>query len=200
MSIAKLKNVLPVKVYDELEECLNKNGITDVNMIAHFVAQTAHESGSFKVVYENLHYSTSGLLKVFPKYFKDVVLATAYARNPKKIANKVYANRMGNGDEQSGDGYKYRGRGYMHITGKRNYELFSNYIGDDCVQVPDLVATKYPMESAAWYFTTNKIWDLCKGSDYNSILAVTKRINGGTNGLQDRLAKFKTYFNILSNP
>ena len=107
---------------------------------------------------------------------------------------------MGNGDEQSGDGYKYSGRGYIQITGKRNYKLFSDYIGDDCVLNPDLVATKYPMESAAWYFTTNKIWDLCKGSDYNSILAVTKKINGGTHGLQDRLAKFKTYFNILSNP
>lgn len=196
MSITKLKHTLPVKVYDEVEACLNMNGIADPIMIAHFLSQVAHESGLFKHVFENLNYSASGLLKTFPKYF-DGKTAQAYARNPKKIANRVYANRMGNGDEDSGQGYLYRGRGYLHITGKRNYELFSKFIGEDCVQVPDLVATKYPMDSALWFFNNNKVWEHCKKSDYDSVVRVTRIINGGTNGLQDRLMKFKMFLNAL---
>ncbi len=197
MSITKLKHLLPLKVYDELEECFNKYGISDATMIAHFMAQVSHESGSFKMVYENLNYSISGLLKIFPKYFNDAKVAAQYARNPKKIANKVYANRMGNGDENSGDGYKFRGRGYLQVTGKDAYSKFSKFIGEDCVNNPDLIAVKYPIHSAFWFFNERKIWDRCKKSDHESVVAVTKLVNGGVNGLADRLVKFKMFMNAL---
>jgi putative chitinase len=103
---------------------------------------------------------------------------------------------MGNGDEGSGSGYRFRGRGYLMLTGRYNYELFSNYIGEDCVSNPDLVATKYAMDSAFWFFNTNKLWDMCTKDDHASVVALTKRINGGVNGLSDRLIKFKTYMGI----
>ena len=106
---------------------------------------------------ENLNYSADGLLKIFPKYF-DKALALSYARNPQKIANRVYANRMGNGDESTGDGFKFKGRGYIQLTGKSNYAEFSKYIGEDCLTNPDLVSVKYPLESAAFFFTKNKLW------------------------------------------
>lgn len=197
MSITKLKHFLPLKVYDELEECFNKHGISDATMIAHFMAQVSHESGSFKKVYENLNYSTGGLLKVFPKHFRNSDHASSYARNPKKIANKVYANRMGNGNEDSGDGYKFRGRGYLQITGKANYEKFSKFIGEDCVSNPDLVATKYPIYSAFWFFNEGRLWDRCKKSDHESVVVITRLVNGGINGLADRLIKFKMFMNAL---
>jgi putative chitinase len=117
--------------------------------------------------------------------------------NPVKIGSKVYANRIGNGDEASGDGYKYRGRGYLQITGRINYSIFSDYTGEDCLTNPDLVSDKYPMESAMWFFDRNNLWKLCDKGDHNSIVALTKRINGGTNGLADRLSKFKFFYNIL---
>lgn len=195
-NISKLIHRLPPKIYDQLEACFSKHGVDDVTKICHFLSQVSHESGDFKFVYENLNYSSRGLMSVFRKYFNDISIANQYARNPKKIANKVYANRMGNGNEESGQGYLYRGRGYLHVTGKRNYELFSEFIGEDCVQVPDLVATKYPMESAFWFFTTNKLWDICTKDDYASVVALTKKINGGVNGLSDRLIKFKAYMGL----
>ena len=165
------------------------------NRAAHFFAQTAHESGNFKTFTENLNYSADGLQKIFKKYFPDVATANAYARNPEKIANKVYSNRMGNGDEKSGDGWKYRGRGALQLTGKDNYAAFAKYANrPDVMDNPDLVAGELAFESAMWFFDKNKLWDICdKGIDDATITAVTKKINGGTHGLDDRIEKTKKF-------
>ena len=167
--------------------------------LAHFLGQSSHESLGFKVVYENLNYSAQGLLNTFKKYFPNSVIAGKYSRKPEMIANKVYANRMGNGDEKSGDGYKYRGRGYIQLTGKDNYKSFSKFIGEDCVSNPDLVATKYPFESAIWFFKNNNIFSLAKDLSDNSIIAVTKKVNGGLNGLADRKDKTKYFYELLKD-
>lgn len=161
---------------------------------AHFFAQTAHESGNFKAFSENLNYSADGLTKIFGKYFT-AANAGAYARNPEKIANRVYASRMGNGDEKSGDGWKYRGRGALQLTGKDNYKAFADYLKKPEIMTnPDLVATEYSFESAIFFFEKNKLWDICdKGVNDAAILALTKRINGGTHGLDDRKEKTKKF-------
>ena len=167
---------------------------------AHFFAQTAHETGGFKAFSENLNYSADGLNKIFPKYFKNAGRdANAYARNPEKIANVVYASRMGNGDEASGDGWKYRGRGALQLTGKSNYEAFAKYLGNnEVLENPDLVATKYAFESAMFFFERNKLWTICdQGINDAAILALTKRINGGTHGLEDRKAKTYKYYEYV---
>ena len=125
-------------------------------------------------------------------------MAESYAKQPEKIASRVYADRMDNGDELSKEGYKFRGRGYLQATGKSNYKKFSDFIGEDCVANPDLVATKYPLASAGFFFESNKLWSICdKGADDVTVTTLTKRINGGTNGLKDRLEKFKKYHNLL---
>lgn len=161
---------------------------------AHFLSQCAHESGNFIYLTENLNYSAEGLKKIFPKYF-DNTTALTYARNPQKIASRVYANRMGNGPESSGDGWKFKGRGYIQLTGKANYTEFSKYIGEDCVLNPDLVSAKYPLESAAFFFTKNNLWAICdKGASDEVVKELTKRINGGYHGLEDRIKKFKEYY------
>lgn len=162
---------------------------------AHFFAQTAHESGGFKLFTENLNYSAQGLQSIFGKYFPGN-LEESYARNPEKIANRVYANRMGNGNEQSGDGWKYRGRGALQLTGKDNYKAFSDYLKKPEIMTnPDLVSTIYSFESAMFFFDKNKLWGICdKGITKPVILELTKRINGGTHGLEDRETKtFKFY-------
>jgi len=167
---------------------------------AHFFAQTAHETGGFKAFSENLNYSADGLNKIFPKYFKNAGRdANTYARNPEKIANVVYASRMGNGDEASGDGWKYRGRGALQLTGKSNYEAFAKYLGNnEVLENPDLVATKYAFESAMFFFERNKLWSICdQGINDAAILALTKRINGGTHGLEDRKAKTYKYYEYV---
>ena len=166
------------------------------NRAAHFFAQTAHESGNFKAFSENLNYSAKGLRGIFGKYFPTEALANAYARQPMKIANRVYANRMGNGPEGSGDGWKYRGRGFLQLTGKNNYRAFGIYIGreQEVLDNPDLVAGELAAESALWFFDCNKLWGICdQGINDGAILALTKRINGGTHGLDDRKLKTKKY-------
>ena len=162
---------------------------------AHFFAQTGHESGGFKSFVENLNYSPDGLRKTFGKYFKDDATAAKYARKPTQIANRVYADRMGNGDEASGDGWKYRGRGALQLTGYDNYKAFSNSLKrPDIMLNPDLVATELAFESAKWFFDTNKLWTICdRGITDEAILALTRRINGGTHGLDDRSARTKQY-------
>lgn len=162
---------------------------------AHFFAQTAHESGGFKAFSENLNYGAKGLRGIFGKYFPTDALARAYERQPQKIANRVYANRMANGPETSGDGWKYRGRGALQLTGKANYQAFADYIGrPDVMTNPDLVAGELCFESALWFFDKNKLWGICdQGTGDNAILALTKRINGGTHGLDDRKQKTKKY-------
>ena len=165
---------------------------------AHFFAQTSHETGGFKLFSENLNYSTDGLKKIFGKYFPGD-LATSYARNPEKIANRVYGARMGNGAEATGDGWKFRGRGALQLTGKDNYTAFAKYLGtDEVLTNPDLVATKYSFESAMFFFERNKLWSICdQGITDAAILALTKRINGGTHGLEDRKQKTYKYFEYV---
>ncbi len=199
MLVNTLNNKLPISVMNEVNTLVEKYGVDNPLRLAHFLAQCAHESGNFKVLYENLNYSSEGLLKIFPKYFKDKATADLYARKPEKIGNRVYASRMGNGDEASGEGYKFRGRGFIQLTGKDNYKAFSDYIKEDCVANPDLVATKYPLASAAFFFQKNKLWDICdKGDTQDVVTLVTKRVNGGTHGLEDRLNKFNAFNSILA--
>jgi putative chitinase len=166
---------------------------------AHFFAQTSHESGGFKSLSENLNYSTDGLVKIFRKYFPDVAAATPYARNPEKIANKVYGGRMGNGDEASGEGFMYRGRGAIQLTGKDNYAAFAKAIGrPDVLTNPDIVSGELAFESAMFFFDKNKLWDICdKGINDETITALTKRINGGTLGLEDRKKHTYEYAKLL---
>jgi putative chitinase len=195
MNLQKLEHILPSNVYDALSK-VNKN-LTNNFRLAHFLSQVAHESGNFRVLYENLNYSASGLLKVFPRYF-NATTAVQFARKPQLIANRVYANRIGNGNEASGDGWNYRGRGYLQVTGRANYKAFSEYIGEDCEKHPDLVATKYPLDSAIWFFDRNKLWTLCDKGEEN-VPIVSRRVNGGTNGLQDRLNKFRSFMKYLNS-
>lgn len=168
--------------------------LTDLRA-THFFAQTGHETGNFAVYTENLNYSAKGLRSTFPKYFPTDALAAQYERKPEKIANKVYADRMGNGPESSGDGWKYRGRGALQLTGKSNYQAFADYMKrPDIMTNPDIVATELAFESAMFFFERNKLWSICdKGTSDSVITELTKRINGGTNGLDDRIAKTKKY-------
>lgn len=165
---------------------------------AHFFGQTSHETGGFVTFAENLNYSLDGLKKIFPKYFPGN-LNELYAKQPEKIANHVYANRMGNGDEKSGDGYKFRGRGALQLTGKENYKAFELYLHKpEIITNPDLVATEYSFESAMFFFDKNKLWSICdKGINDEAILALTKRINGGTIGLEDRISETKKYYEYV---
>ena len=164
---------------------------------AHFFAQTAHESGNFKAFSENLNYGAKGLRGIFRKYFPTDALARAYERKPAKIANRVYGNRMGNGDEASGEGFAFRGRGALQLTGKFNYKAFSDYIGrPDVMTNPDLVAGELCFESALWFFDKNKLWGICdKGINEAAIRELSSRINGSKNphGLDDRRMKTKKY-------
>ncbi|HMS90940.1 MAG TPA: glycoside hydrolase family 19 protein [Candidatus Absconditabacterales bacterium] len=165
---------------------------------AHFFGQTEHETGGFKLFVENLNYSADGLKKIFPKYFPGN-MADLYARQPEKIANRVYASRMGNGDEKSGDGFKFRGRGALQLTGKDNYTTFAQHLQKpEILTNPDLVATLYAFESAMFFFDKNKLWSICdQGVNDATILALTKRVNGGTHGLDDREVKTKKYYSFV---
>jgi len=169
----------------------NSYGINTRLRLAHFMAQIEHESG-LKPIAENLNYSAQGLQKTFYKYFNTFKLQVDYQRKPEKIANRVYANRMGNGDEASGDGWKYRGRGFIQITGKNNYTLLSKDTKIDYLNNPDLLLTEADsLISALWYWKLNKLNDL---ADKNDILTITKRINGGLNGINHRKELFNKYF------
>jgi putative chitinase len=195
----KLKGHVPQAVIDAIPDTAVRFGITTSLRLAHFLAQCGHESGGFKAVQENLNYGAKGLLGIFKKYFKTIAQATAYERKPEKIANLVYANRMGNGNEASGEGWKFRGRGYIQLTGKENYKAFDATVPEDIIATPDLVATKYALASAAFFFKKNNLWSICdKGSSPEVVTLVTKRVNGGTIGLADRQKHFKEYYNLLS--
>lgn len=195
--LENLKGHIPDEVLAQIPDTAAKFNITNVLRLAHFLSQCGHESGGFKAVKENLNYSADGLGKIFPKYFGNG-LNESYARQPEKIANRVYANRMGNGDESSGDGYKFRGRGFIQLTGKTNYAAFDKKVDEDILANPDLVATKYPLASAAFFFDSNNLWTICdKGSDEATITSVTKRVNGGTIGLADRIKHFNEYYSLL---
>jgi putative chitinase len=197
LKLENLKGHIPDAVIAQIPDAAKKFNITNPLRLAHFLAQCGHESAGFKAIQENLNYSADGLKKIFPKYFPGN-LAEGYAKNPEKIASKVYGSRMGNGDETTKEGFKFRGRGYIQLTGKDNYTKFAKFIGEDTVGNPDLVATKYPLASAAFFFDSNKLWEICdKGADDATVTAVTKRVNGGTIGLADRIKHFKEYFGLL---
>lgn len=196
--VNKLTSVLSESINAELPLVMDKFSINTPLRMSHFLSQCAHESANFSIFKENLNYSADALLRVFPKYFKDKATADAYARQPEKIANRVYANRMGNGDEASGDGWKYRGRGAIQLTGKNNYAAFDKFVDDDILANPDLVATKYAVTSAAFWWSNNGLNAVAdKGATNADVTAVTKRVNGGTHGLADRQAKFDKYKSIL---
>jgi putative chitinase len=197
--LENLKGHIPDVVIAQIPDTAKKFNITTPLRLAHFLAQCGHESAGFKAVQENLNYSAKGLMGIFKKYFPTQTLAEQYQRNPQKIASKVYGGRMGNGPESTGEGFKFRGRGYIQLTGKQNYTNFAKFIGEDTVANPDLVATKYPLASAAFFFDSNKLWSICdKGADNATVTAVTKRVNGGTIGLPDRIKHFKEYYHLLA--
>ncbi|MDO8894498.1 glycoside hydrolase family 19 protein, partial [Nitrosomonas sp.] len=174
LSIDGLKTHIPDTVLDQIPDCAEKFAINTPLRLAHFLAQCAHESMDFKAREENLNYSADGLKKIFPKYFPDN-LADSYARQPEKIASRVYGGRMGNGDEASKEGYKYRGRGYIQLTGKDNYSKFAQTVNDDILNNPDLVASKYPLLSAAWFWNTRLLNQLAdEGSSDDVVTKITK--------------------------
>lgn len=194
----KLKGHIPDAVIAAIPDTAARFGITTNLRLAHFLAQCGHESGGFRATQENLNYSAKGLRGIFKKYFPTDALAAAYQRNPQKIANRVYGGRMGNGPEASGEGYKFRGRGYIQLTGKENYTAFDKTVPEDILANPDLVASKYALASAAFFFNKNNLWRICdQGYTDQVVTSVTKRVNGGTIGLPDRIKHFKEYYKLL---
>ncbi len=198
MNIQNLKTLISEEVLSQIPETVEKFSLNTPLRLAHFLAQCAHESGNWKFKVENLNYSAPALQSVFRKYFPNEATAAQYARKPEMIANKVYASRMLNGDEASGDGWRFRGRGYIQLTGRQNYSFFNTVVEENIIENPDLVAEKYPLLSAAWFWDANKLNTLAdKGATDADVTAITKRVNGGTHGLEDRLSKFKQYYTLL---
>lgn len=198
MNYQPLKDLLPESVYAELPDVAEKYQICTPLRMAHFLAQCAHESGNFSQKEENLNYSLEALLRVFPKYFNTQNVAP-YVRKPIEIASRVYANRMGNGSEESCEGWYYRGRGYIQLTGKDNYMKFDAGVPENLILSPDLVAIKYPLLSAAWFWSINSINTVAdNGIGQQTIADVTKKVNGGYNGLADRQTQTLKYWNILN--
>lgn len=192
---SKLQSEIPHKAFNELIDVTTKFNINTPLRLAHFLGQCAHESANFTRIEENLNYSADRLLKVFPRYF-DEHSAHDCERDPYRIACRVYANRMGNGPEGSGEGWFYRGRGYMQLTGADNYRAFDKVVADNISVNPELVATKYPLLSAAWFWDSR---DLNKYADNNEIETITRRINGGLNGIDDRLKQFERFRRLISD-
>ena len=194
----KLRGAIPDKVIIQIPETAAKFNITNVLRLAHFLAQCAHESGNWTAVSENLGYAAAQLPKMWPSLF-NAANSAQYAFKPEMIANRAYGGRMGNGNEASGEGWKFRGRGYIQLTGKSNYVQFDKFVDEDILTNPDLVATKYPLMSASFFFNVNNLWTICdKGATDAVVTIVTKKVNGGTHGLEDRLAKFKKYYSLLA--
>jgi putative chitinase len=199
MNLDKLKGHVPDTVIAQIPEVGEKFAINTPLRLAHFLSQCGHESGGFKVVNENLNYGAKGLLGIFRKYFPDEAKAKLYERKPEKIANLVYGSRMGNGPEASGEGWKYRGRGYIQLTGKANYTEFDKIVTENILENPDLVASKYPLLSAAWYWNSRKLNAVAdQGATDEIVTKVTKLVNGGTIGLPDRIKHFKEYHTLLT--
>jgi putative chitinase len=197
IDLSKLEGHIPSEVINQIPDTMETFKIHTPLRLAHFLAQCGHESAGFKATEENLNYSSKALLAVFGKYFDDET-AEQYHRKPEMIANRVYANRMDNGDEDSGDGWKYRGRGYIQLTGKHNYSKFNESVEDDVVESPELVKEKYPLLSAAWFWSSNGLNRLADGGDTDEVVTkVTKRVNGGTIGLEDRIKHFHEYYELL---
>ena len=199
LKLDKLKGHIPDAVIAMIPDTAAKFQINTPLRLAHFLAQCGHESGGFKATQENLNYSAKGLNGIFKKYFPTLESALPYERKPEKIANKVYGGRMGNGLEASGEGYKFRGRGYIQLTGKENYTAFGKAIGEDILANPDKVASTYALLSAAWFFSKNGLHKMADGGATDAVVtSITKRVNGGTIGLADRIKHFKEYYHLLA--
>jgi len=199
LKLDKLRGHIPDSVIVQIPETAEKFGLNTPLRLAHFLAQCGHESGGFRVVNENLNYSAKGLMGIFKKYFPTQSLAEQYQRKPEAIASKVYGGRMGNGPESTKEGFKFRGRGYIQLTGKDNYTAFGKAINEDLTANPDKVATHYPLLSAAWFFTKNGLHRIAdQGATDAVVTQVTKRVNGGTIGLADRIKHFKEYYHLLA--
>jgi putative chitinase len=199
LKLEKLKGHIPDAVIGMIPDTAAKFQINTPLRLAHFLAQCGHESGGFKATSENLNYSAKGLNGTFKKYFPTLESALPYERKPEKIANKVYASRMANGSEASGDGYKFRGRGYIQLTGKDNYTQFGKAIGEDVLSNPDIVSGKHALLSAAWFWSKNGLNNLSDGGSTDAVVTtITKRVNGGTIGLADRIKHFKEYYSLLA--
>ena len=199
LKLEKLKGHIPDAVIAMIPAVAQKFQIDSALRLAHFLAQCGHESGGFRLTKENLNYSAKGLNGIFKKYFPTLESALPYERKPEKIANKVYGGRMGNGPESSGDGAKYCGRGYIQLTGKDNYTAFGKSIGEDVCANPQVVAEKYALLSAAWFFNKNGLHKMADGGSTDAVVtSITKRVNGGTIGLPDRIKHFKEYYHLLA--
>ena len=199
MNLEKLKGHIPDNVILMLPDTITKFELNTPLRLAHFLAQAGHESGGFKAVTENLNYGAKGLRGIFGKYFPTDAKAVLYERKPEKIANLVYGGRMGNGAETTGEGYKFRGRGYIQLTGKDNYTAFDKMVKENILEQPDLVATKYPILSAAWFFHKNGLHKIADGGATDAVVtSVTRRVNGGTIGLADRIKHFKEFYSLLA--
>jgi len=199
LKLANLKGHIPDAVIAMIPDTAAKFGINTPLRLAHFLAQCGHESGGFRATQENLNYSAKGLMGIFKKYFPTPALAAQYERQPAKIAARVYGGRMGNGSEASGEGYKFRGRGYIQLTGKENYTAFGKAIGEDILSNPDVVSSKYALLSAAWFFTKNGLHKMADSGASDAVVTqITKRVNGGTIGLPDRIKHFKEYYKLLA--
>jgi putative chitinase len=199
LKLERLKGHIPDTVIAQIPDTAAKFQINTPLRLAHFLAQCGHESGGFRATKENLNYSAKGLTGTFKKYFPTEAAAKPYERQPAKIANKVYGNRMGNGPESSGEGSKFCGRGYIQLTGKENYTAFGKSINEDILSNPDRVASDYALLSAAWFFSKNGLHKIAdEGSSDIVVTKITKRVNGGTIGLADRIKHFKEYYSLLS--
>jgi putative chitinase len=199
LKLEKLKGHIPDTVIAQIPDTAAKFEINTPLRLAHFLAQCGHESGGFRLTKENLNYSAKGLNGTFKKYFPTLESAVPYERKPEKIANKVYGNRMGNGPESSGEGAKFCGRGYIQLTGKDNYTAFGKSINEDMTANPDKVASSYALLSAAWFFSKNGLNKMADGGATDAVVtSITKRVNGGTIGLADRIKHFKEYYHLLS--
>ncbi len=199
LKLEKLKGHIPDAVIAQIPDTAAKFEINTPLRLAHFLAQCGHESGGFRLTKENLNYSAKGLNGTFKKYFPTLDSAVPYERKPDKIANKVYGGRMGNGPESSGDGAKFCGRGYIQLTGKDNYTAFGKSINEDMSSNPDKVASSYALLSAAWFFNKNGLHKMADGGSTDTVVtSITKRVNGGTIGLEDRIKHFKEYYSLLS--
>ena len=198
MNLAKLKGHVPDSVIAQIPFIQSNYKVNTLLRLSHFLAQCGHESANFRAVKENLNYSAEGLNKTFKKYFPTLESAKDYARQPERIASKVYANRMGNGNEASKDGFKYLGRGFIQLTGKANYLEFDKSVPEDIIANPELVATKYPLASAAWFWNKNGLNEIAdKGATDAVVKLITKRVNGGTIGLADRIQHFNEFYSLL---
>jgi putative chitinase len=199
LKLEKLRGHIPEAVIAMIPDTAAKFGINTPLRLAHFLAQCGHESGGFKATQENLNYSAKGLMGIFKKYFPTEALANQYQRKPEAIASRVYGGRMGNGAEATKEGFKFRGRGYIQLTGKENYTAFGKSINEDICSNPDKVASNYALLSAAWFFSKNGLHKIADtGSSDQVVTQITKRVNGGTIGLADRIKHFKEYYSLLS--